>query len=134
MIRGDSVDGGEGEAEETVGFILSEFGGDGFGKLDGLACNGCTAYVNGVGVDVTAGGAPIAVANRPGFTGELFGGGGIGWVVDVMVGLFICGEFGGEDPARSKLAMKEIEVSLYEQVRTGQKNQYQSPSSGSDRQ
>ena len=94
LVRGDGVDGGEGEAEEAVGFILSEFGGDGLGEFDGLACDGCTAYVNGVGVDVTAGGAPIAVANGPGFAGEDLSGGGIGGVVDVVVGLFICGEFG----------------------------------------
>ena len=94
LIRGDGVDGGEGETEEAVGFILSEFGGDGLGELNGLACDGCTAYVNGVSVDVTAGRAAVAVANRPGFAREDFGGGGIGGVVDVMVGLFVCGEFG----------------------------------------
>ena len=90
LVRGDGVDGGEGEAEEAVGFILSEFRGDGFGEFDGLACDGCTAYVNGVGVDVTTSGAAIAVANGPGFAREFLGGGGIGRVVDVVVGLFIC--------------------------------------------
>ncbi len=94
LVRGDGVDGGEGEAEEAVGFILSEFRGDGFGEFDGLACYGCAAYVDGVGVDVAAGGAAVAVANGPGFAGELLGGGGIGGVVDVVVGLFVCGEFG----------------------------------------
>ena len=94
LVGSDGVDGGEGEAEEAVGFILSEFRGDGFGEFDGLACDGCTAYVNGVGVDVTAGRASIAVANGPGFAREFLGGGGIGRVVDVVVGLFICGEFG----------------------------------------
>lgn len=94
MVGGDGVDGGEGEAEKAVRFILSEFGGDGLGELNGLACDGCTAYVNGVSVDVTASGAAVAVANRPGFAGEDFGGGRIGGVVDVMVGLFVCGEFG----------------------------------------
>ena len=100
LVGSDGVDGGEREAEEAVGFILSEFGGDGFGEFDGLACDGRTTYVNGVGVDVTASGAPVAVANGPCFAGELLGGWGIGGVVDVVVGLFVCGEFGGEDPAR----------------------------------
>ena len=100
LIRGDSVDGGEGEAEEAVGFVLSEFGGDGFGELDGLACDSRTAYVDGIGVDITTGGAPVAVANGPGFTGELLSGGGIGGVVDVVVGLFVCGKLRGKDPAR----------------------------------
>ena len=94
LVGGDGINGGEGEAEEAIGFILSEFGGDRFGELDGLACDSRTAYVNGVGVDVAASGAPVAVANGPGFAGELLGGGGIGRVVDVVVGLFICGEFG----------------------------------------
>lgn len=93
LVRGDGVDGGEGEAEEAVGFILSEFGGDGLSKFDGLTCDSRTAYVNGVGVDVTASGAPVAVANGPGFAGELLGGGRIGGVVDVVVGLLVCGEF-----------------------------------------
>ena len=134
LVRGDGVDGGEGEAEEAVGFILSELGGDGFGEFDGLTRDSCTAYVDGVGVDVTASGAPVTVADRPCFAGELFGGGRIGGVVDVVVGLFVCGEFGGEDPARSTLAMEGVKVCWYERVRTGQKNQYQSPSSRSDRQ
>ena len=94
MVWSDGVDGGEGEAEEAIGFILSEFGGDGLGELDGLACDGCSAYVDGIGIDVAAGGAAIPVANGPGLAGELLGGGRIGGVVDVMVGLLICGKFG----------------------------------------
>ena len=94
LVRGDGVDGGEGEAEETVGFILSEFGGDGLGEFDGLTCYGRAAYVDGVAVDVAAGGAAVPVANGPGFAGELLGSGGVGRVVDIVVGLFICGEFG----------------------------------------
>lgn len=99
LVGGDGVDGGEGEAEEAVGFILGEFRGDGLGEFDGLAGYGCAAYVNGVAVDVTAGGAAVAVADGPGFAGEGFGGAGFGGVVDVMVGLFVCREFGREDPA-----------------------------------
>ena len=94
LVRGDGVDGGEGETEEAVRFILSELRGDGFGEFDGLACDGCTAYVHGVSVDVTASGTPVAVANRPGLAGEFFGSRGVGGIVDVMAGLFVCGEFG----------------------------------------
>ena len=94
LVRGDGVNGREGETEETVGFILSELRGDGFGEFDGLACDGCTAYVNSVGIDVTTGGASVAVADGPSFPRELFGSGGVGRIVDVMAGLFICGEFG----------------------------------------
>ena len=100
LVGGDGVDGGEGEAEETVGFILGEFRGDGFGEFDGLAGDGCAAYVDGVAVDVTAGGAAVAVTDGPCLAGEDFGGGGLGGVVDVVVGLLICRKFGREDPAR----------------------------------
>ena len=99
LVGGDGVDGGKGEAEEAVGFILGEFGGDGFGEFDGLACYGCAAYVDGVAVDITTGGAAVAVADGPCLAGEDFGGGGLGGVVDIMVGLFVCGEFGRKDPA-----------------------------------
>ena len=132
LVGGDGVDGGEGEAEEAVGFVLGEFGGDGLGEFDGLAGYSCTAYVDGVAVDVTAGGAAVAVADGPCFAGEDFGGGGLGGVIDVMVGLFICGKFGREDPARLMLVI-ENGSSVWER-RTGQKNRYQSPSSRSDRQ
>ena len=94
LVRSDGVDGGEGETEEAVGFILSEFRGDGFGEFDSLACDGGTAYVNGVGIDVTASGTSVAVANGPGLAGEFFGSRGVGGIVDAMVGLFVCGEFG----------------------------------------
>ena len=100
LVGGDGVDGGEGEAEETVGFVLGEFRGDGFGEFDGLAGYGCAAYVDGVAVDVTAGGAAVAVADGPCFAGEDFGSGRISGVIDVVVGLFICWKFGREDPAR----------------------------------
>ena len=94
LVRGDGVDGGEGETKEAVGFILGELRGDRFGEFDSLACDGGTAYVNGVGVDVTTSGTPVAVANGPGLAGEFFGSGGVGRIVDVMAGLFVCGEFG----------------------------------------
>ena len=99
LVGGDGVDGGEGEAEKAVGFVLGEFGGDGLGEFDGLAGYGGATYVDGIAVDVTAGGAAVAVADGPCFAGEDFGGGGFGGVVDIMVGLFICGEFRREDPA-----------------------------------
>lgn len=54
-VGGDGVDGGEGEAEEAIALVLSEFRADGFGRFNGLAGDGCTAHVDGVSVDVTAG-------------------------------------------------------------------------------
>lgn len=105
LVGGDGVDGGEGEAEEAVGFVLGEFGGDGLGEFDGLAGYGCAAYVDGVAVDVTAGGAAVTVADGPCLAGEDFGASGFGGVVDVMVGLFVGGEFGRKDPAGLMLAV-----------------------------
>ena len=105
LVGGDGVDGGEGEAEEAVGFVLGEFGGNGLGEFDGLAGYGCAAYVDGVAVDVAAGGTAVAVADGPGFAGEGFGGGGFGGGVDGVVGLFVGGEFGRKDPAGVMLAV-----------------------------
>ena len=129
LVGRDGVDGREGEAEEAVGFVLGEFGGDGLGEFDGLAGDGCAAYVDGVAVDVTAGGAAVAVTDGPGFAGEGFGGGGFGGVVDGMVGLFVGGEFGRKDPAMN-VSCREWLKGMG--ARTGQRNRYQSPSSRSD--
>ena len=129
LVGGDGVDGGEGEAEEAVGFVLGEFGGDGLGEFDGLAGYGCAAYVDGVAVDVAAGGTAVAIADGPGFAGEGFGGGGFGGVVDGMVGLFVGGEFGRKDPAMNVSCGERLKGMW---VLTGQRNRYQSPSSKSD--
>lgn len=55
LVRGDRVDGAEGQAQETIALILSEFRADGFGQFDGLAGDRCTADVDDVGVNVAAG-------------------------------------------------------------------------------
>lgn len=55
LVGRDGVDGGKGEAKEAIALVLSEFRADCFGRFDGLAGDGCTADVDGVSVDVTAG-------------------------------------------------------------------------------
>ena len=91
LVGGHGVDGAEGEAEEAVALVLSEFGADGFGQFDGLTGDGCTADVDNIGVDVAAGGAAIPVADAPGLAGVDRGGFGIGRVVDVVAGLLVRG-------------------------------------------
>ena len=55
LIGGDGVDGAEGEAEEAIALVLSEFRADFFGQFDCLSGNGCTTDVDYVSVDVAAG-------------------------------------------------------------------------------
>ena len=107
---GDRIDRGEGEAEEAVGLVGCEFGGDGLGGFDGLGGDGGAADGNGVGVDVTAGGRTVAVADGPGGACEFFGGRAGCGVVDVVVGLFRGGEFGGKDPAGGGLVSRQAVV------------------------
>ena len=96
----DSVDGGEGQAEEAVVTgVLLELGADFFGEFDGLAGEGGGADSYGVGVDIAAGRATVAIGNVPGRAAEDFGGVGLGWVVDIMAINFVTGGLGGKDPA-----------------------------------
>lgn len=69
LVRGDGVDGAEGQAQEAIALVLSELGANGFGQFDGLAGDGCTADVDDVGVDVAAGRAAISVADFPSLAG-----------------------------------------------------------------
>ena len=47
-VRGDGVDGSEGETEESVASVLLELGGEGFGQLDGLVLDDDAANVDDV--------------------------------------------------------------------------------------
>ena len=73
---------------------MREFRADGFGELDGLPGHRGAADVDDVRVDVAAGGAPVAVADAPGFAAVDFGGLGVGGVVDVVAGLLVGGQLG----------------------------------------
>ena len=96
----DGVDGGEGQAEEAViTGVLLELGANFFGKFDGLAGEGRGADSNGVGVNVAARRATVAVGNVPGRAAEGFGGVGLGWVIGVMAVHFVTGGLGGKNPA-----------------------------------
>ena len=96
----DSVDGGEGQAKEAiVTGILLELGANLFGEFDGLADERCGADSYGVGVDIAARRATVAVGNVPGEAAEGFGGVGLGWVVGIMAVDFVAGGLGGKYPA-----------------------------------
>ena len=94
LIRGDGVDGAEGETEEAVALVLGEFRTDGLGELHVLTCHGGTAHVYHIRVDIAAGGATVAVADGPCFAVGDCGSGGVGWVVDVVAGLLVGRQLG----------------------------------------
>ena len=54
FVWGDGVDGGEGQAEESVALVLGELGTDCLSQFYGLACDGGAADVYGVSVDIAA--------------------------------------------------------------------------------
>ena len=55
LVGLDGVDRAEGEAKKTIALVLSEFRADLLGQFDGLTSDSCTADVDDIGVDVTAG-------------------------------------------------------------------------------
>ena len=106
----DGVDGGKGQAKETVvAGVLLELGADLFGEFNGLAGEGCGADSYGVGVDIAARRATVAVGNIPGRAAESFGGIGLGWVVDIMAVNLVTGGLGGKDPAVDSLVSALIQ-------------------------
>ncbi len=74
LVGGDGIDGAEGETEEAVALVLSEFRADGFGQFDGLARDGRPSDIDDIRVNVTAGGAAISIANAPRLATGDFGG------------------------------------------------------------
>ena len=62
----NGVDAVEGEAEEAITGILHELRADGLCGLNRLARDGCATDRNGVGEDVAAGRAAIAIGDGPG--------------------------------------------------------------------
>lgn len=96
----DCIDGGEGQAEEAVVTgVLLKLSANFFGEFDGLADEGRGADSYGVGVNIAARRATIAVGDVPGRAAEGFGGVGLGWIVGVMAVNFVTGGLGGKDPA-----------------------------------
>ena len=94
LVGLDGVDRTEGEAEETIALILSEFGADGLGQFDDLTGHGCTANIDGVGVDVATGRAAISIADAPGLAIADFRGRGLGGVVDAVASLLVGRQLG----------------------------------------
>ena len=75
----DGVDTAEGKAEESVGGARGECRGDGGGRLDRLLSDGRATDRNGVGIDVSASRASVAVGDLPGLALKL--GGAAAWLV-----------------------------------------------------
>ena len=99
LVGGDGVDGAKGQAQEAIALVLSEFRADGFGQFDGLAGDGCTADIDNVRVYIATSWAAISVANVPSLASVNRRGWGVGWVVDVMTGLLVCGQLRRENPS-----------------------------------
>ena len=78
------------EIAAITDLVLRKFGRDLLCELNSLSGHGCAAYIYGVGIDVTACRAPIAIADLPGLTRELLGCGGRCGVIYV-VAVLICG-------------------------------------------
>lgn len=98
--RFDSVDAIEGEAEETVVFlVIDELSRNGFRELNSLTADGCLADFDKVCVDVPGRGGAVTVRDSPGVAGLGFGGFGFGRVVDVVSSSLGSRLQGGEDPA-----------------------------------
>ena len=112
LVGLDGIDGGEGQAKEAVVTgVLLELSTDFFGEFDGLASEGRGADSHGVGVDITARRATVAIGNVPGRAAEGFGGVGLGWVVDIMAVNFVAGGLGRKDPAiDSLISTQHLEV------------------------
>ena len=69
LVRGDGVDAGEPEAEETVAGILDKLGGDGRGGFNSLAGDGGTTNIHGVGVHIARSRRLVAIGDAPGLAG-----------------------------------------------------------------
>lgn len=100
----DGVDGAEGEAEQTVVvLVLHELRADLLSGLHGLAGSLDTADGDGVLEDVAAGGAAVAVADRPAVAGH---GRGVAGLVDGVTSLVGLGQLGREDPQVGRAGVK----------------------------